>query len=68
MRTFLSAPVLAATLVAAGSSSSSLSAQATPWQPGERLPHVHLPTLEGEEIDLADYRGQKLLLIEFASW
>jgi hypothetical protein len=28
-----------------------------------------LPTLEGStQVDLADYRGRKLLLIEFASW
>ncbi len=41
----------------------------TPWQVGQPLPHVHLPTIDGkEEMDLSSFRGKKLLLIEFASW
>ncbi len=36
---------------------------------GEVLPDVRLPTIDGEQtVRLSDYRGKKLLLIEFASW
>lgn len=41
----------------------------TEWVVGEPAPHVHLPTIDGgEPIDLADHRGTKVLLAEFASW
>ena len=42
----------------------------TPWKVGERLPHVHLPAIHGGHgaVDLASFRGKKLLLLEFASW
>lgn len=41
----------------------------TPWVVGEPLPHVHLPDVTTNAcVDLARYRGKKLLLIEFASW
>ena len=36
---------------------------------GDVLPDLRLPTIDGEQtIQLSDYRGKKVLLIEFASW
>jgi len=59
----LAALLLAAVPVAAQSS------PRVPWTVGEPLPHVHLPDLrDGTEVDLASFRGRRLLLIEFASW
>jgi len=44
-------------------------AQETTWTVGELAPHVHLPEItSGEPIDLAQYRGKKVLIAEFASW
>lgn len=44
------------------------SAQDT-WKVGSLIPHIHLPEIStGEDIDLADFRGQKVLIAEFASW
>ncbi len=31
-------------------------------------PDFVLPTLEGKDVRLSDYRGKKVLLIHFASW
>ncbi len=36
---------------------------------GEAYPPLRLPTIERDAtIDLADFRGKRVLLIEFASW
>ena len=35
---------------------------------GEAYPDFVLPTLEGSDVRLSDYRGTKVLLIHFASW
>ncbi len=35
---------------------------------GEACPDFVLPTLEGKDVRLSDYRGTKVLLIHFASW
>ncbi len=36
---------------------------------GEPLPDLRLPTIDGEKtVRLADLSGEKVLLIEFASW
>lgn len=36
---------------------------------GQPYPALRLPTIDGKQtIDLRSYRGQKLVLIEFASW
>lgn len=36
---------------------------------GEGLFALRLPTIDGDAtVDLARYRGRKLLLVEFASW
>lgn len=35
---------------------------------GEPLPAVKLPTLDGEMVDFADYRGKKLLIFMWGSW
>ncbi len=42
---------------------------ANPIQPGQPLPRIMLPKIDGSGwIDLAALRGQKVLLIQFASW
>ena len=47
---------------------SALSAQ-TPFRVGEPVPDLRLPTIDGKRtIDLAELRGKRLLLIEFAAW
>jgi hypothetical protein len=39
------------------------------WRVGQALPHVHLPQIGGGgALDMAELRGKKVLLIEFASW
>lgn len=44
-------------------------AQGGLFQEGQRLPALVLPTIDGSEtINLAELRGTKLLLIQFASW
>ncbi len=36
---------------------------------GQVFPHIVLPSLDGKRtIALSDYRGKKIVLIEFASW
>ena len=41
----------------------------SPYKVGQPLPELRLPTVDGEStIDLAQLRGKKLVLIEFASW
>lgn len=41
----------------------------TQWVVGAPAPHIHLPEISsGAAIDLARYRGKKVLLVEFASW
>ena len=41
----------------------------SPWKVGTRAPHVHLPDIAtGESVDLAQFRGKKVLIAEFASW
>ena len=35
---------------------------------GEAYPDFVLPTLQGKNVRLSDYRGKKVLLIHFASW
>lgn len=48
---------------------STAAAQNTPYRVGDPLPELRLPTLSGQRtIDLAQFRGKRLLLIEFASW
>jgi hypothetical protein len=48
----------------------SASAQtAAPGKEGERLPDLRLPAIDGSEtLSLAELRGTRLLLVEFASW
>lgn len=60
-------PVLLTALLA---SAAALPAGAQgPWRVGVPLPDLRLPTIDGERtIDLAQLRGKKLVLIEFASW
>jgi len=39
------------------------------WIVGQPAPHVHLPNIaNGKAVDLADFRGRRVLLLEFASW
>ena len=45
------------------------SSQGGPWRAGRRLPELRLPTIDGDRtIDLAELRGKRVLLVEFASW
>jgi hypothetical protein len=46
-----------------------LAAQSGLFEQGKRLPALELPTIDGTQtINLAELRGKKLLLIQFASW
>ena len=39
------------------------------FQDGGPLPEISFPNINGSgDVDLADFRGKKLLLIQFASW
>ena len=39
------------------------------WEDGNFLPDLELPTIDGSAtIKLSELRGQRLLLIQFASW
>ena len=56
-------------IACAGLFASTVFPQGTAWRKGRPLPELRLPTIDGERtIDLAELRGNKLLLIEFASW
>ena len=56
-------------LAVAMSASGSEAFAQSPWRVGARAPHVHLPDIAtGEPIDLAQFRGKKVLIAEFASW
>ena len=45
------------------------SAQEVGRREGQFLPDLELPTIDGKQtLRLSDFRGKKLLLIEFASW
>ena len=35
---------------------------------GDEAPNFTLPSLNGEEVRLSDYRGKKLVLFMWASW
>lgn len=37
-------------------------------QPGEPVPEIVLPQLDGPEIALSSFRGEKLLVFMWASW
>ncbi len=44
-------------------------AQEVGFEPGQFLPDLELPTIDGEEtLRLSDFRGTRLLLVQFASW
>jgi hypothetical protein len=48
---------------------SAAAAQNTPYRVDEPLTELRLPTIDGQQtVDLAQFRGKRLLLIEFASW
>ncbi len=52
-----------------GSVSANQDRSASLLQAGEPLPSLTLPTIDGTgSIDLAELRGKKVLLIQFASW
>jgi len=58
-------------LVAALSLAASDFAHAAPYSPkvGRRHPDFTLPNIEGgKPVSLSDFRGKKVLLIQFASW
>ena len=61
--------MLVRALIASALIASNAAAQNTPYRVGERLPELRLPAIDGQQtIDLAQFRGKRLLLIEFASW
>jgi len=35
---------------------------------GQMVPDFSLPSLDGREVRLADYRGKKLIIFMWASW
>jgi len=39
------------------------------WEDGQFVPDLELPTIDGERtVRLSEFRGQRVLLIQFASW
>lgn len=54
-------------LLASGACGPDGEATAAP-EVGRRLPPLRLPTLDGGTLDLRRLHGQRVLLIEFASW
>lgn len=53
----------------AGSQAPSGAQAGDPWQVGQPAPPLRLPTVAGDAtVDLASFRGKRVLLIEFASW
>lgn len=61
--------MLVRALIASALLVSVAAAQNLPYRVGEPLPELRLPTIDGQQtIDLAQFRGKRLLLIEFASW
>jgi peroxiredoxin len=49
--------------------SSGIPASAAPPKVGERHPDFTLPGIaDGKPVALSDFRGKKVLLIQFASW
>ena len=61
--------MFARALIASALLAASSAAQNTPYRVGEPLPELRLPTIDGQQtVDLAQFRGKRLLLIEFASW
>ncbi len=35
---------------------------------GQLIPDISLPTLNGDEINLSDFKGRKVILFMWASW
>jgi len=61
--------MLVRALIASALIASNAAAQNTPYRVGEPRPELRLPTIDGSAtIDLAQYRGKRVLLIEFAAW
>ncbi len=60
----MNAPLLAMTLLAGPAAAQF----GNPWKLGEPVPDLRLPTIGGDTVALSDFRGKKVLLIEFASW
>lgn len=64
------APLLAVLLVAAAPAALAQRGRSTGlFAAGQPLPHLVLPSIDGKRtVDLAELRGTRLLLIQFASW
>lgn len=65
------ATALAAATAAASAGSVSIDvgqSAAPSIEVGEPFPDITLPTLDGEAMSIADFRGQKVVLHVFASW
>jgi len=55
--------------LALGLATGSAPAQEVGRAPGQHLFDIELPTIDGSKtLRLSDFRGKKLLLVEFASW
>ena len=46
----------------------SLSAPAAALEVGERFPEIVLPSVDGEPMSIASFRGEKVVLHIWASW
>jgi len=57
-------------MIAAALSAPQLSAQKeVGWETDQFLPELELPTIDGKQtIRLSDFKGERILLIQFASW
>ena len=54
--------------VLAGVALASLSVPAAAFEVGERFPEIVLPSLDGEPMSIASFRGEKVVLHIWASW
>ena len=60
--------VTALALVAAALATPALRAEKPRIEEGKPFPEIVLPSLDGTQTSIADFRGQKVILHVFASW
>ena len=61
-------PALACLLLGAGLLAAPAATASAELKPGQAFPDLVLPSLDGPERSIADFRGRKIALHVFASW